>query len=184
MELLRITLSPNIFVDWFGQNNQAILEAMEMNGPKQGMSQDLESGFPILSIVKFWGRSIFSRETTIYSAYNHKHVLSYRYDIMSIYKVMGIILRLQNFYYMLEIYILRNDSQKYLGILRGNFLRVWVSQRHLDALLAKTVGLSLSSLAVSSPTASCTTSRKPTVRLRVRPRWPTSSKRSYPSWRS
>ena len=34
---------------------------------------------------------------------------------------MGIILRRKNFNYMLEIYISRNDSHKYLGVLRGDF---------------------------------------------------------------
>ena len=41
--------------------------------------------------------------------------------------------------YMLEIDILRNSSQKNLGVLRGAFLRVGCPKRHPDALLAKTM---------------------------------------------
>ena len=41
--------------------------------------------------------------------------------MISSYNVMEIILRSKNFTYMLEIDFLRNDSQKYLGILRGDF---------------------------------------------------------------
>ena len=37
------------------------------------------------------------------------------------YNVMGIILKRKDFNYMLKIDILRNDSQKYLGVLRGDF---------------------------------------------------------------
>ena len=38
--------------------------------------------------------------------------------------------------YMLEI---ENSSQKYLGVLRGDFSRFWASKRWPDALLAKTM---------------------------------------------
>ena len=40
---------------------------------------------------------------------------------------------------MLEIDNLRNDSQKYLDVMRGDFFRIWVSIRHPDDLLAKTM---------------------------------------------
>ena len=43
------------------------------------------------------------------------------------------------FNFMLEIAILRNSSQRDLGVLRGDFFRVWVSKKHPDALLAKTI---------------------------------------------
>ena len=61
---------------------------------RQALSQDLEIGCPKLAIVRFLG---------------------------VLYNVMGIILRWKNFNYMLEIYILRNDPQKYLGVLRDDF---------------------------------------------------------------
>ena len=50
---------------------------------------------------------------------------------------MGIILSWKNYNYMLEIDILRSDSQKYLGVLRGDFLGFGCPKRHPDALLAK-----------------------------------------------
>ena len=52
---------------------------------------------------------------------------------------MGIILSWKNYNYMLEIDILRNDSQKYLCVLRGDFLGFGCPKRHPDALLAKTM---------------------------------------------
>ena len=52
---------------------------------------------------------------------------------------MGIILSWKNCNYMLEIDILRNDSQKYLGVLRGDFLGFGCPKRHPDTLLAKTM---------------------------------------------
>ena len=41
--------------------------------------------------------------------------------------------------YMLEIDILRNSSQHFLGILRGAILGFGCPKRHPDALLAKTM---------------------------------------------
>ena len=41
--------------------------------------------------------------------------------------------------FMLEIAILRNSSQKHLGVLRGAFLRFGCPKKHPDALLAKTM---------------------------------------------
>ena len=41
--------------------------------------------------------------------------------MVSLYMVMGIILRGMNFNYMLEIDTLRNYSQNILGVLRGYF---------------------------------------------------------------
>ena len=38
----------------------------------QGISQDLESGWPKSTIVRFWGL-LFFKEATIYLDYNHKH---------------------------------------------------------------------------------------------------------------
>ena len=43
---------------------------------------------------------------------------------------------MKKFNYMLEIDILRNSSQNFWGV-----LRVWVSERHPDAQLAKTIFL-------------------------------------------
>ena len=52
---------------------------------------------------------------------------------------MGIILRWKSFNYMLEIDNLRSDAHKYLGVLRGGFLRVGVYKLHPDAVMAKTM---------------------------------------------
>ena len=41
--------------------------------------------------------------------------------------------------YMLEIDILRNSSQIFLGVLRGAFSGFGCPKRHPDALLAKTM---------------------------------------------
>ena len=46
-------------------------------------------------------------------------LIEIRHDI--VVQCMGIILRWRNFNYMVEIDLLRNDSQKYLGDLRGDF---------------------------------------------------------------
>ena len=46
---------------------------------------------------------------------------------------------MKKFNYMLEFKILRNSSQKTLGLLRGAFLGFGCPKRHPDALLAKTM---------------------------------------------
>ena len=56
---------------------------------------------------------------------------------MSIYNIMGIILRWKKFKYMLEINILRKSIQNNFGCPEGLFLRIWVSKQHPDALLDK-----------------------------------------------
>ena len=43
------------------------------------------------------------------------------------------------FNYMVEIDILRNSSQKFLGVLRGAFKGFGCPKRHPDTLLAKTM---------------------------------------------
>ena len=48
-------------------------------------------------------------------------------------------LEMKEFNYMLEIYILRNSSQNYLGVLMGVFQVFGCPKRHPDALLAKTM---------------------------------------------
>ena len=45
----------------------------------------------------------------------------------------------KTFNYMLEIDILRNNSEKHLGVLRGAFSGYGCPKRHPDALLAKTM---------------------------------------------
>ena len=59
---------------------------------------------------------------------------------MSIYYVMGIILKWKKFKCILEIDILWNYLWNILGVLtpEGWFLRIWVSKWYPDALLAKT----------------------------------------------
>ena len=51
-------------------------------------------------------------------------------------------IEMKKFKYMLEIDILRNSSQKNLGVLRGAF-KGCVSKRRPDALLAKTMPLTV-----------------------------------------
>ena len=46
---------------------------------------------------------------------------------------------LKRFNYLLEIDILRNSSQKVLGVLRCAFEEFGCPKRHLDPLLAKTM---------------------------------------------
>ena len=70
---------------WYSYPGGALIQgfALEQYKPvyctyenlNQGLSQDLEIGCPKLAIVKFWG-DFFSRETTIYSDYNHKYVFT------------------------------------------------------------------------------------------------------------
>ena len=59
--------------------------------------------------------------------------------MISLYNVMGIIWRWKNSINMLEIDILRNSSQKFLGVLRGAFSVFGCPKRHPNALLAKTM---------------------------------------------
>ena len=47
------------------------------HGLTQRISQDLETGCPKLTMVKFCGILKFSREATIYSDYFHKYVFNY-----------------------------------------------------------------------------------------------------------
>ena len=48
-------------------------------------------------------------------------------------------MEMKKFNYMLEIDILRNSSQKFLGVLRGAFSVFGCPKRHPDTLLAKTM---------------------------------------------
>ena len=48
-------------------------------------------------------------------------------------------MEMKRFNYMLEIDILRNSSQKFLGVQRAAFLGFGCPKRHPDALLAKTM---------------------------------------------
>ena len=43
---------------------------------KQGLNQDLETGYPKLTIVKILGVKYFKGYQNIYSDYNHKHVFN------------------------------------------------------------------------------------------------------------
>ena len=51
----------------------------------------------------------------------------------------GNYMEMKNNNHMLEIEILRNSSQKYLGVLRGAFEGFGCPKRHPEALLAKTM---------------------------------------------
>ena len=55
---------------WFSKSVVSLCFGQTKITPSQGLSQDLETGCPNLSIVKFWA-SYFSRKTPIYSDYNH-----------------------------------------------------------------------------------------------------------------
>ena len=76
---------------------------------------------PKIGNCKISGHSIFQGRPQYTQDFNHKHVLTneIRHNILTLYNVKGIILRRNN-NYMLEIDILRNDSQKHLSVLRGD----------------------------------------------------------------
>ena len=59
-----------------------------------------------------------------------------RHDIIK--QCHGNYKEMRKFNYKLQIEIFRNSTQK-MGVLRGSFLRVWVSKKAPDALLAKTM---------------------------------------------
>ena len=50
---------------------------------------------------------------------------------------------MKKFNYKPEIEIFRNSTQKYLGVLRGSFSGFGRPKRHPDALLAKTMPLTM-----------------------------------------
>ena len=60
-----------------------------------------------------------------------------RHDILI--QCHGNYMEMKIFNHMLEIDILRNSSQSFLGVLEGCFLRVWVSKKTPRRLLAKTM---------------------------------------------
>ena len=47
------------------------------NSGQQGLSQDLETGCPKLSVVKFWGVHVSKGNHSILINCNHKHVFNY-----------------------------------------------------------------------------------------------------------
>ena len=86
----------------------------------QGFNQDLETGCLKLAIVKFWGVQIY--KFTIYSDFNHKHVKSYQNKAWYPYTMSWELYdNEKKFNHMLEIDILRNSSQNFLGVLWGVF---------------------------------------------------------------
>ena len=87
----------------------------------QGLSQDLETGCLKLAIVKFWGIQIL-KATTIYSNFNHEHGFIYWNKAWYPYTMpLDLYADEKKSNYMLGIDILRNSSQKYLGVLKGVF---------------------------------------------------------------
>ena len=64
-------------------------------------------------------------------------IIKIMYDILI--QCHGTYLEMKKIHYMLEIDILRNSSQKSLGVLRGTFQWFGCPKRHPDALLAKTM---------------------------------------------
>ena len=87
----------------------------------QGLSQDLENGFQNGTCKNF--RTLFFKGTSNIISYIYKHVFTSRNKAkMSTYCAIGIILRWQNFNYMLKIDILRNSCQHFLeGVLKAGF---------------------------------------------------------------
>ena len=83
----------------------------------QGLSQDLETGCPILAIVKFVGIQIF-RGAQI-SPINMYKFIKIRHDILI--QCHGNCMEMKNVNYMQEIDILRDSSQKKLDVLRVGF---------------------------------------------------------------
>ena len=105
----------------------------------QGLSQDLETGCPKLAIVKFLGVQIFKGDHNILRNQPLRCInfIKIRHNICI--QCHGNHMDLKKFNYMLEIDILRNSPQRFLGVLRGAFLRFGCTKRHPDALLAKTM---------------------------------------------
>ena len=62
----------------------------------QALGYDLETGCPKLTIVKSVGILFFKGDHNILGS-NHKHVFTNYLDIISLYNVIGIILRWKNF---------------------------------------------------------------------------------------
>ena len=93
---------------------------------KQGLSQDLETVPEIWQLLMFWP-SNDSNGTTIYSDFKTYTLIEIRHNVLI--RWHGNYIMMKKFVYMLEMVILRNSSQKDLGVLRGNFSRVWVSKR-------------------------------------------------------
>ena len=62
-----------------------------------------------------------------------------RHNILVLIQCHGNHVEVGKLIYMLEIGILRNSSQRYLGVLRGAFEGFGCPKRHPDALLAKTM---------------------------------------------
>ena len=58
---------------------------------------------------------------------------------MSLYNVMAFLLTGNEFNCMFEKDIFQNHSPQDMGVLKGVFMRVWVSKWHPGALLAKTM---------------------------------------------
>ena len=71
----------------------------------QGLSQDLETGCPKLATVKFCGVQIFKGD----------HNILRFHDILI--QCHGNYMEMKQFNYMLEINILTNSSQRYLGVM-------------------------------------------------------------------
>ena len=84
----------------------------------QGLNQDFETGWPKLAIVKFLGVLFFEGRPLITTIKMYL-LIEIWHNIL--YNFMGIILRWRNINKMLEIDNLRNDSQKYLGVLEFFF---------------------------------------------------------------
>ena len=84
---------------------------------------------PKIGNCKILGRPNFQGEPqyTQISTINMYEFIQIRHDILI--QCHGNYMEMKNVNYMLEIDILRNSSQKSLGVLRGDFLRVWVSKK-------------------------------------------------------
>ena len=112
---------------------------MKYSMPNQCLSQDLETECPKLAIVTFLGGQIFKGgpQYTQISTINMYKFIKIRQDILL--QCHGNHMEMKRFNYMLEIDILRNCSQKDLGVLGSAFYGSGCPKRHPDDLLAKTM---------------------------------------------
>ena len=87
----------------------------------QGLSQELETGCLKLATVNFLGVHNFKGDHNILiiSTINMHKSIKIRHDILI--QCHGNYMEIKEFNYILEIDILRNSSQRFLGVLRGAF---------------------------------------------------------------
>ena len=96
---------------------------------------------PKIGNCKIFGRPNFQGgpQYTQISSINMYEFIKIRHDILV--QCHGNYMEMKKFNYMLEIDIIRNSSQIFLGVLRDAFWVFGRPKRHPDALLAKTMSI-------------------------------------------